>query len=74
MLGRMLAAASRRVAESDVNDFAELAKVERYVGYAMNLAVAGLRRSGYTWDEIGAAAGTTRQAAHQRWARKVEAA
>ncbi|MBW0114985.1 hypothetical protein [Pseudonocardia abyssalis] len=30
--------------------------------------VLGLRRHGATWEEIATAAGTTRQAAHERWA------
>lgn len=33
--------------------------------------VLGLRRHGATWEEIAAAAGTTRQSAHERWAARV---
>lgn len=35
--------------------------------------VLGLRRHGATWEQIAAAAGTTRQAAHERWAPQVRA-
>ena len=31
-------------------------------------AVTGLRKAGYSWAEIAARLGVTRQAAHQRWA------
>ncbi|MCW2690097.1 MAG: hypothetical protein JWR37_4987 [Mycobacterium sp.] len=33
--------------------------------------VVGLRRWGATWELIARAAGTTRQAAHERWGRRV---
>lgn len=38
---------------------------------AITAAVAGLRATGYSWAEIARATGTTRQAAHARWASKV---
>ncbi|ROT32443.1 hypothetical protein [Micromonospora sp. HM5-17] len=34
-------------------------------------SVAGLRRWGVTWELIARAAGVTRQAAHERWGRRV---
>jgi hypothetical protein len=71
MLTRMMAAAGRRVAESDEEEFRLLTHLEDAVDELLTDAVRGFRRSGMTWDEIGKAAGTTRQAAHQRWARKV---
>jgi hypothetical protein len=33
--------------------------------------VIGLRRWGATWELIARAAGTSRQAAHERWGRRV---
>jgi len=36
---------------------------------AISQAVAGLRETGYSWTEIAARLGVTRQAAQQRWAR-----
>ncbi|MGH8967772.1 MAG: hypothetical protein ACRDXB_20960 [Actinomycetes bacterium] len=35
--------------------------------------LVGLRRAGVTWEEIGQAAGITRQSAHERWSRQVAA-
>jgi hypothetical protein len=35
--------------------------------------LVGLRRTGATWEEIGRAAGITRQSAHERWAGQVAA-
>jgi hypothetical protein len=35
--------------------------------------LVGLRRAGATWEEIGRAAGITRQSAHERWATQVAA-
>ena len=35
------------------------------------LVVLGLRRWGVTWEMIAKAAGTSRQAAHERWGRRV---
>jgi hypothetical protein len=34
----------------------------------MRTAIEGLRDKGYSWAQIGAAMGTTPQAAHKRWA------
>ena len=34
---------------------------------AISQAVAGLRETGYSWTEIAARLGVTRQAAQQRW-------
>ena len=38
---------------------------------AITEAVKGLRTFGYSWAEIGARLGITRQAAQQRWGRPV---
>jgi hypothetical protein len=35
--------------------------------------LVGLRRAGATWEQIGRAAGITRQSAHERWASQVGA-
>jgi hypothetical protein len=35
--------------------------------------LVGLRRAGATWEQIGRAAGITRQSAHERWATQVAA-
>jgi DNA-directed RNA polymerase specialized sigma24 family protein len=36
---------------------------------ALSQAVTGLRMAGYSWAEIAARLGVTRQAAQQRWGR-----
>ena len=49
---RILRAYARRVADGDVEAL---------------IAMTGLHASGYSWAEIGARLGITRQAAQQRW-------
>lgn len=64
---RVLRAYSRRCACADPEDLTELLALQGEVDAAITSAVVGLRRSGFSWTEIAAAAGTTRQAAQQRW-------
>jgi hypothetical protein len=64
---RVIAAAGRRVAAGDVDALPELAALAGRVDDAMAAAVTGLRAAGYSWAEIAARLGITRQAAHQRW-------
>jgi hypothetical protein len=72
MTARIVSGAGRRVADADPEDLAALLKLRDAVDQAILQAVAGLRASGCTWQDIGDAIGTTRQAAIMRWARKVE--
>lgn len=65
---RVLRAMARRYASADVDDLAELLAIRGDVDGAIAAAVAGLRGQGFSWAEIARAAGTTRQAAQQRWA------
>ena len=65
---RVIAAAGRRVAAGDVEALPELVALAAAVDEAIGQAVAGLRGVGYSWTEIAARLGVTRQAAHQRWA------
>ena len=74
MVARMMGAAGIRLAESDAEYFTELAELQCQLDELLVDAVRGFRQSGMTWQEIGDAAGTTRQAAHQRWARRVDLA
>jgi hypothetical protein len=39
------------------------------IDIAISQVVTGLREFGYSWAEIGARLGITRQAAQQRWGR-----
>ncbi len=64
---RILRAYSRRCACADPDDLTELLALQGEVDTAITAAVAGLRRSGFSWAEIATAAHTTRQAAQQRW-------
>lgn len=68
MLRRMIAAAGRRVAAGDVEELQQLRSLTADLDNATAAAVAGLRSTGNTWESIGAATGTTRQAAIMKWA------
>jgi hypothetical protein len=65
---RIVAAHGRRIAGGDVEGLAELVGLAETIEQAMDIAVAGLRTCGYSWAEIGAPLGISRQAAQQRWA------
>ena len=65
--GRVIRAQGRRIAAGDVEGLTELLALEDELARAVFTAVTGLRGCGYSWAEIAARTGTTRQAAHQRW-------
>jgi hypothetical protein len=65
---RILRAAGRRIAAGDVEALPALAGLAVELDTAIGDAVTGLRATGYSWAEIAARLGVTRQAAHQRWA------
>lgn len=67
MLGRVLKAAGRRLAEADEPELAAFAELYREFDAAMQTAVDGWRRAGRSWTEIGAALGVSKQAAQQRY-------
>lgn len=71
--GRVIRAAGRRVAAGDVDALPALAALSAELDAAITDAVTGLRAAGYSWGEIAARLGVTRQAAHQRWNRTAEA-
>ena len=64
---RVLRAAGRRVAAGDVDALPALAALSAELDAAIAAAVSGLRQAGYSWGDIAARLGVTRQAAHQRW-------
>ena len=72
MTARIVSGAGRRVADADPEDLAALVQLRDAVDQAILQAVSGLRGNGCTWQDIGDAIGTTRQAAIMRWAKKVE--
>lgn len=51
----------------------ELVQLQRDIDVIMGEAVKGLKAQGYSWAEIAARTGTTRQGAQQRWAKYVNA-
>lgn len=67
MTARILTAAGRRVGDADVEDLEALLQLRDLVDGAIVTAIGGLRRSGVTWQDIGDACGTTRQAAIMRY-------
>ncbi len=64
---RILRAYSRRVASGDVEALTHLVAFSHDVEAAIRTAVIGLRDYGYSWTEIAARVGITRQTAHERW-------
>ena len=64
---RVLRAAGRRVAAGDVDGLADLVALSDEVERSVREAVGGLRTCGYSWGEVAARVGVTRQAAQQRW-------
>lgn len=66
-LRRVVRAHGRRVAVGDVEALADLVTLAEDLDRAVADAVLGLRKFGYSWAEIAARLGITRQAAHQRW-------
>jgi hypothetical protein len=55
------------VAWGDIDAVADLAAIAGEAERAMRQAVAGLRKAGYSWADIGTRLGVTKQAAQQRW-------
>ena len=72
MLERMIRAYARRVADADEVDLARMVEVKRVMDQALADAVRGQREQlGRSWAEIARGLGTSRQAAYDRFARKV---
>jgi hypothetical protein len=65
---RAIRAHGRRVADGDVEALPGLIALADELDQAITTAVTGLRGDGYSWTEIAARLGVTRQAARQRWA------
>jgi hypothetical protein len=66
---RVVRAHGRRVGGGDVEALADLVDLSEHIDRAIGDAVVGLRGFGYSWSEIAARLGVTRQAAQQRWGR-----
>lgn len=74
MLGRMLAAAGRKVGRTDPADLAQLAALRDDLEAAMVTAIAGQRADGITWASIGEAMGVTGSAIIIRYGAAVKEA
>jgi hypothetical protein len=66
---RVMRGHARRVAAGDVDALADMTGLSAELDKAITQAVTGLRNIGYSWAEIAARLGVTRQAAQQRWGR-----
>lgn len=68
MVGRMVTALGRRVADGDPADLADMLALASRFDAEVASAVRRMREQhGYSWADVGEAAGVTRQAAQQRW-------
>lgn len=67
---RFILAAGRRVGEGDEFELSELLALQAVLDEATAQAVAGQRSYGKSWAAIAFAAGTSREAAFQRWGKK----
>ena len=64
---RVVRACARRVAAGDVDALADMTALAADLDEAIGQAVTELRMAGYSWAQIAARLGVTRQAALQRW-------
>jgi hypothetical protein len=64
---RIIRAYARRVATGDVEALTDMVGLSSLLDEAIGQAVTGLRSHGYSWADIGARLGISRQAAQQRW-------
>ena len=64
---RILTAYARRIAGGDLESLPLLTALSADIEDAIGQAITGLRAFGYSWADIAARLGVTRQAAQQRW-------
>jgi DNA-binding GntR family transcriptional regulator len=72
MVARVMSNGGARVAEGDVDELRQLLQLREVLEEAIVDAVRGLREAEITWEDIGKAAGSTRQAAQSRWGPRCE--
>jgi hypothetical protein len=72
MMARIARAAGPRVGKADPAQLRLLIGVAADIDRTIVYAVAGLRACGFKWQTIADELGVTRQAAQQRWGRRVE--
>lgn len=66
---RVLRAYARRIATGDIDALADMTGLGAELDEAISQVVTGLGKAGYSWTEIAARLGVTRQEAQQRWGR-----
>lgn len=71
---RIMRALSKRLGDADPEDLAEMIELSRTLDGAIGAAVRAQRANGFSWTEIAAPLGITRQAAQQRWGKLVDQA
>ena len=64
---RVLHSHAKRIAAGDIEGLHALAALAADIDTAQRTAITGLRDQGYSWADIAARLGVTRQAAQQRW-------
>jgi hypothetical protein len=64
---RVIRAYSRRIAAGDIEAITDMAALAGDFDDAIGQAITGLRCFGYSWADIAARLGITRQGAQQRW-------
>jgi hypothetical protein len=64
---RIVRAYAKRVGSGDVEALTDMVGLSTLLDGAIFEAVTGLRAHGYSWADIAARLGITRQAAQQRW-------
>ena len=67
---RVIRAHARRVAAGDVDALVDMTGLATELDEAIAQAIIGLRETGYSWAEIAARLGVSRQAAQQRWGQR----
>jgi hypothetical protein len=64
---RIIRAHARRVASGDIEALPDMAALGDQLDTAIRDAITGLRAFGYSWTDIGARLGVSKQAAQKRW-------
>lgn len=65
-VARMIRAAGKRVGNADPEDLVELVRLRDAVEAAIDTAITG-QRARYSWGQIGAGLGTSRQYVHRQY-------
>ena len=64
---RIIRAYAKRVASGDIEALGQLAELQEEIVDAIANAIVGLRDFGYSWADVAARLGVTKQTAFERW-------